>query len=140
MRNRLRGADAMGQLLYEAVAGGRDVEAEISRIEAAIRRIERERGRGVERPASDGTAGGDDAATVPSSSVAAGSDVSGAPPAPKASLLKAVSPGVISAVGEPAPSSESASPSNDLVLLASKAASVTVGTDVRLSSASATGS
>ena len=61
LRDRLRGTDAMGQLLYEAVAGGRDVEGEIARVEAAIRRIERERGRGVERrPASSGAAGGGD--------------------------------------------------------------------------------
>ena len=44
LRDRLRGADALGQLLYEAVAGGRDIEAEITRVEAAIRRIEHERG------------------------------------------------------------------------------------------------
>ena len=60
LRDRLRGTDAMGQLLYEAVAGGRDVVGEIARVEAAIRRIERERGRGVERPASSDAAGGGD--------------------------------------------------------------------------------
>ena len=53
LRDRMRGVDAMGQLLYEVVAGGRDVEAEVAELEEQIRRIERERGSGIGRAAAD---------------------------------------------------------------------------------------
>ena len=40
LKERLRGTDALSALLYDAVAGDRDVEAEIARVEEAIRRAE----------------------------------------------------------------------------------------------------
>ena len=83
LRDRLRGADATGQLLYEAVVGGRDVEAEIARVEAAIRRIEREGGRGTDGPTPqsergpeqpDSAAGDDDDDRAPPSMMARGGE------------------------------------------------------------------